>query len=397
MGNEFAVCCGVDVGKWAHHVVAIDTETGEVLFDSKVDQSEREIRAALSPLCAAGKVRVVVDEPGPMSRLLFAVAKDMGMEIGFLTPRAMAKAIEMYGGDIKTDRRDATILAEVASGIPKLVKAVDEKTPERHRLTAIMSHDRELTAEVTRSANRLHALLLAVCPPLEELMAGKKIQGGLALLLLERYGGPCGLRTAGRGRAKRFVRSRKGFGGASGAKVDRVFDAISEQTLVLPGAEDLEDLIRMEARRLSSALESRKTVAKKRDAILEAIPEAEILMSMPGVGAVTCATFLAEVGDVTRFPTAARLASYAGLSPKVRQSGRSVNSVTKPRGGNRRLKRVLVLSASKSILFCDESRKYYERKRAEGRCYNSSITALARKRLDVMYAMLRDGNKYKKK
>ena len=129
MGNEFAVCCGVDVGKWAHHVVAIDTETGEVLFDSKVDQSEREIRAALSPLCAAGKVRVVVDEPGPMSRLLFAVAKDMGMEIGFLTPRAMAKAIEMYGGDIKTDRRDATILAEVASGIPKLVKAVDEKTP----------------------------------------------------------------------------------------------------------------------------------------------------------------------------------------------------------------------------------------------------------------------------
>ena len=196
-----------------------------------------------------------------------------------------------------------------------------------------MSHDRELTAEVTRSANRLHALLLAVCPPLEELMAGKKIQGGLALLLLERYGGPCGLRTAGRGRAKRFVRSRKGFGGASGAKVDRVFDAISEQTLVLPGAEDLEDLIRMEARRLSSALESRKTVAKKRDAILEAIPEAEILMSMPGVGAVTCATFLAEVGDVTRFPTAARLASYAGLSPKVRQSGRSVNSVTKPRGG----------------------------------------------------------------
>ena len=132
MGNEFAVCCGVDVGKWAHHVVAIDTETGEVLFDSKVDQSEREIRAALSPLCAAGKVRVIVDEPGPMSRLLFAVAKDMGMEIGFLTPRAMAKAIEMYGGDIKTDRRDATILAEVASGIPKLVKAVDEKTPERH-------------------------------------------------------------------------------------------------------------------------------------------------------------------------------------------------------------------------------------------------------------------------
>jgi len=119
-------------------------------------------------------------------------------------------------------------------------------------------------------------------------------------------------------------------------------------------------------------------------------------MSMPGVGAVTCATFIAEVGDISRFPSPAKLASYAGLSPKVRQSGRSVNSVTKPRGGNRRLKRVLVLSASKSILFCEESRRYYERKRAEGRCYNSSITALARKRLDVMYAMLRDGKPYER-
>ena len=118
---------------------------------------------------------------------------------------------------------------------------------------------------------------------------------------------------------------------------------------------------------------------------------------MPGVGAITCATFVAEVGDASRFSSSAKLASYAGLSPKVRQSGKSVNSVSKPRGGNRRLKRVLVLSASKSILFCEESRRYYDRKRAEGRCYNSAITALARKRLDVMYAMLRDGRPYQKK
>ncbi|MBQ9006987.1 MAG: IS110 family transposase [Atopobiaceae bacterium] len=92
------------------------------------------------------------------------------------------------------------------------------------------------------------------------------------------------------------------------------------------------------------------------------MPEAQILMTLPGLGAVTCATFLSEVGDVSRFGSAAKLAAYAGLAPRVRQSGTTVHSVTKPRGGNRRLKRVLVLSASKSILFCDESRAYYERK-----------------------------------
>lgn len=109
---------------------------------------------------------------------------------------------------------------------------------------------------------------------------------------------------------------------------------------------------------------------------------------------MTCATFLSEVGDIFRFDSAANLAAYAGLAPRVRQSGKTVHSATKPRGGNRRLKRVLILSASKSILFCDESRDYYDRKRAEGRTYNSAVTALARRRLNVMYAMLRDGRPY---
>lgn len=117
-------------------------------------------------------------------------------------------------------------------------------------------------------------------------------------------------------------------------------------------------------------------------------------MTLPGLGAVACATFLSEVGDIFRFDSAANLAAYAGLAPRVRQSGKTVHSATKPRGGNRRLKRVLILPASKSILFCDESRDYYDRKRAEGRTCNSAVTALARRRLNVMYAMLRDGRPY---
>ncbi len=85
------------------------------------------------------------------------------------------------------------------------------------------------------------------------------------------------------------------------------------------------------------------------------------------------------------------------MLPKVRQSGRTVRSVTKPTCGNHRLKRVLVPSASKSILFCEESRAYYDKKRAGGGCYTSAVTALAQKRLDVMYAMLRDGKSYEKR
>jgi len=103
---------------------------------------------------------------------------------------------------------------------------------------------------------------------------------------------------------------------------------------------------------------------------------------------------VSEVPDVGAFASAAKLAAYAGLAPRVRQSGRSLNSVTRPRAGNRRLKRALVLSAARSVDFCEESRAYYDRKRAEGRCHYSAVMALARRRINVAYAMLRDGKRY---
>ena len=59
-----------------------------------------------------------------------------------------------------------------------------------------------------------------------------------------------------------------------------------------------------------------KDVAARRDEALSAMPEAQILMTLPGLGAVTCATFLSEVGDVSRFGSAAKLAAYTGLAPR---------------------------------------------------------------------------------
>ena len=74
MEREFDISCGVDVGKWSHHFTAIDRRTGEILLDEKVGQDEGEIRGALSRILESGRTMVVVDQPGSMSALLFAVA-----------------------------------------------------------------------------------------------------------------------------------------------------------------------------------------------------------------------------------------------------------------------------------------------------------------------------------
>ena len=108
------------------------------------------------------------------------------------------------------------------------------------------------------------------------------------------------------------------------------------------------------------------------------------------MGLVLTAEFLAEVGDPSRFGSADRLAAAAGLVPVLRASGK-VSYQRRARKGNRALKRVFYRSAFCSLSCHEASQEYYRRKRAEGKRAQQAIVALARRRVNVLWAMLRDG------
>jgi transposase len=119
-------------------------------------------------------------------------------------------------------------------------------------------------------------------------------------------------------------------------------------------------------------------------------PEAPILSSFPGMGPILGAEFLVAVGDICAFGSADRLAAYAGLVPAAHDSGKRVGNHRKGRGGNKVLKRVFYQSAFSSMRVVPESRVYYDRKRAEGKRHTQAVIALARRRVNVLWAMLRD-------
>ncbi|MBE1522959.1 transposase [Nesterenkonia lutea] len=93
------------------------------------------------------------------------------------------------------------------------------------------------------------------------------------------------------------------------------------------------------------------------------------------------------------FKTAGHLASYAGIAPTTRRSGTSIRGEFANRGGNKRLKSSLYNPAFAALQH-PPSRAYYDRKIAEGKRHKQAIIALARRRLDTLYAMLRDGTLY---
>lgn len=118
---------------------------------------------------------------------------------------------------------------------------------------------------------------------------------------------------------------------------------------------------------------------------------------MPGVGIKTAATILLSIGDTSSFPTAGHLAAYAGIAPVTRRSGTSIKGEFPARSGNKQLKNALFRSAWIASNCDAESKVYYERKRSQGKKHNAAVICLARRRCDVIYAMLRDGSQYQQK
>ncbi len=120
-----------------------------------------------------------------------------------------------------------------------------------------------------------------------------------------------------------------------------------------------------------------------------------MILSLPGMGPMLSADFLAATGgDMTAFGSADRLAGYAGLAPAPRDSGQVSGNMRRPRRFHRGLLRAFYLSALASLKSCAASKSFYQRKRAEGKGHKQALLALARRRVNVLWAMIRDGALY---
>ncbi len=137
------------------------------------------------------------------------------------------------------------------------------------------------------------------------------------------------------------------------------------------------------------------TVSEELEEIAEDDEEAQLLMTIPGVGYFSALTILAEIGNVERFPDPEKLCFYAGLVPRVRQSGDKTRLGRIKKEGNKMLRWVLVESVCSHIRHADsELTKYYYRKKREKESKRAAV-ATARKLLTAIYFMLKRGEEFR--
>jgi transposase len=240
-------------------------------------------------------------------------------------------------------------------------------------------------------SNRLRDALLHVHPALERLLGPRLDRGGV-LDLLAAAPTPAALADLGvEGMASLMAPRSPRLARTLPAQI---LAALAAQSVVVAGTAAFARVISGVAGQLRDVHTERDQLATELEARLEAHPLGQVLTSMPGLGVRTAIKILTIVGDGSAFPSAAHLAAYAGLAPVTRRSGSSIKGETRSQRGNHALKSALFLSAFAS-LSDPVSRAYYDRKRAEKKKHNAALICLARRRTDVIYAMLRDHQPYR--
>ena len=176
------IVIGLDVGK-SSHWACVATRDGEVLANRPVANRENALDSLFAEFPGA---LVVVDQVRNIGALALSRARAAGTPSAYLPGLAAHEAARLFGGDAKTDERDAMVVAKTALGIPDALLPVPHPDPAIAAARALAAQRDFLTRESTRSKNRLHPA--GVVPRVR--IAGRPVRR---------------LRTAAHGRPRRAV------------------------------------------------------------------------------------------------------------------------------------------------------------------------------------------------
>ena len=393
------VFCGID---WAedHHDVALVDAGGQVLARLRITDDAAGLAALLELLAQHGDsaqdpVPAAIETP---RGLLVACLRAAGRPVYPVNPMSVARYRDRYSvAGRKSDKGDSAVLAnvlrtdlhahrplpadsELARAVAVLARAQQDAVWERvHAQNKLRSHLREYfpgflaafgsaRGGITRPEARV---ILAAAPTPED--AARLTRARLASLL----------RKAGRQRGveAEAARLHAAFGQEQMRQVPLVEQAMGRQALAL-------------LRQLDAACASADDLEQAAVESFNQHPDAGIITSFPGIGALTGARVLAEIGDDrSRFKDARGLKAYAGAAPITRASGKS-RSVTQRKVKNNRLAAAGYTWAFAALTASPGARAHYDRRREAGERHTAAQRNLFNRLLGCLWHCLQAGQHY---
>lgn len=387
---SYRLFVGFDVGKPSRRAHAIDAE-GRTVLSLRVDSLDSAVdsflRRALEKSGADPSLSlVVVDQRRSVGTVAVRRARAAGCEVAYITGKREKRARELFPGVAKSDAKDAEVIACAARGVPQSLLPVPEEGDGMEGARRLRSQLAFTVKQATQCRNRIRAQLVESNAAFERVVDLSK---GWQLGLLEEVGGPWQMLDAG------LERLAEVAAGAREEELLRLWESLSQAAR--PTAEQVRSeasTFPMLARRVRTLDEDARELSGLLCAEVEGDETYRCLLTVPGVGKATAAQLVASV-QIGSFPDHDHLASYCGISPRNTQSGTTSNSTAPSPEGNKALKNLLVFSCLSLVGGDTEFGAHYRRCRSRGMGHAAALKATARRRLKVIYAVMRDRRPYK--
>lgn len=383
------IILGCDVGKTSHQIHAIKPDL-TLVGRRKIANTPTQIGEVFDWARQHGQPVLVVDQKASYAALLRHVAAESNIAVVYVTGLQARRATDLTPGRAKTDRIDAAVIAEFARNYADQLPALEPDEELNTALRLLVGRDDDLRCDFNRCINRIRDLLTSYAPTLETAFGAKLTRKGV-LSVFTRWPDLAGIRRARFATIQTVIAEHNPRLAAKAAELFKKHTPSGDRA----GQPTAGTIVAELADQAIMILEQRAELETQLTELAQTHDDYNLVESVPGMGPKTTVRFIAEIGDIRRFPTGGHLASYAGLAPVNRQSGTGLNTVKKDRAGNHRLKNTLFLSAFIASRFDPTAKAHYQKQRNRGKHHNAATIAVTRKRCDLLHAILTKRNPYK--
>lgn len=394
---------GFDCAEDDHSAVLLNQD-GEFESHMKVVNRRDLIEVALAKLLLAipseTELVVVVESKRSHGRLVTDVAKDLGIRIFQVNTVALNHFRDVEGQPRKDDEWDAYLAARMVYLRMKGCREITEITNEERALSRLTRSHARLTDDRIQQVMRLRAVLLELAPEvLHRLWSGPKVGSKAIQYLLERWPGFEGLEKAQlRSIEKILHRCRYGSRAPETAKLlrdmaRRISIEGEERSAIILELNFLVQQIQV----CDVALKKLSTEISKQ---VENNPIGVKLMEMPGIGSFIAGVLLSELLPVSRTTTEPKSATYSGVTPLSRKTGKTPDSPRLARGVNKRILDAIYMSSVAAIKCSAIDNAYYQKKLRDysghPKPHVAAFIALARQRHKVIFKLMTTDARYDK-
>ena len=389
---------GIDIAKRSHVACVMREDNTLEIRPFEFASSQNGFKKLLIQLqslaCDPSDVIIGMEATGMLFENLYRHLRNFAYRVVLLNPYQTAKFREMDTMKrVKNDNIDSVMIAALIKSGRFSEGYVNED--QLQTLRALYRHRASLDDQAKAIKRQLQTLLAVVFPEFEEVVTNPFSVTGLALL--EKYP------TAKHYEYASVERILKTFRGIRGnnfnrEKAQKLLE-LARQSIYSGAAKEGREvmirsniaLLRMLRQQMDTAEEAMQELFTHKEASQEEQDDMakliDNLRTIPGVADKTILALLAECGNLDRFHNAKALTGYLGLYPTLEQSGNSQKNGRLAKRGARLAKKAIYLAAIAAIRHNKELKQVYMNYRSKGRAKKECIIIVARKLLQIIYAI----------